>query len=219
MPSPEPATDFLPTRRSLLTRLKNWDDQEGWREFFDTYGKLIYSVALRAGLSHAEAEDVVQETVLGIAKKMQHFHYDPALGSFKGWLLLNVRSRIADHLRRTARHRQNLEPAGAPPTGTAPLERLPDPALPVLDALWDTEWQQHVLDTALQRVRLQVSAKQFLIFDLAAVKHTPFSQITRSLGVSMAQVYLARHRVGRLLKTEVQKLERELEQGRPPAAA
>jgi hypothetical protein len=30
-------TDLIPTRRTLLTRLKDWGDQGGWQEFFDTY--------------------------------------------------------------------------------------------------------------------------------------------------------------------------------------
>ena len=49
---------LIPTRRSLLTRLKNWDDQEGWREFFDTYWNLIYGVALKAGLTDAEINQI-----------------------------------------------------------------------------------------------------------------------------------------------------------------
>ena len=44
-----------PTRRSLVGRLKNLDDQESWKQFFDMYWKLIYSSAIRAGLSEAEA--------------------------------------------------------------------------------------------------------------------------------------------------------------------
>ena len=32
---------FIPTRSSLLKRLKNWEDQESWQEFFNLYGKLI----------------------------------------------------------------------------------------------------------------------------------------------------------------------------------
>ncbi len=65
-----PKPDTVPTRRSLLSRLKRWEDQDSWREFFDTYWKLIYSVAVKSGLSDQEAEDVVQETVLTVAKKM-----------------------------------------------------------------------------------------------------------------------------------------------------
>src|SRR6185295_18148826 len=95
--------EFIPTRKSLLTRLKNWDDQEGWRQFFDTYWRLIYSVARRTGLSDADAEDIVQETVLAVAKQMPSFHYDPARGSFKNWLLLITRRRIIQFQRKRSK--------------------------------------------------------------------------------------------------------------------
>ena len=80
------ADDFIPTRQSLLTRLKSWDDQESWREFFDTYWNLIYGLALKSGLTEAEAQDAVQETLVAVARKMPGFNYDPAIGSFKSWL-------------------------------------------------------------------------------------------------------------------------------------
>jgi RNA polymerase sigma-70 factor (ECF subfamily) len=54
----------------LLVRLKDWGDQKSWQDFFDTYWRLIHSVAIKAGLSEAEAQDVVQETVLTVAKKL-----------------------------------------------------------------------------------------------------------------------------------------------------
>ena len=57
--------EFIPTRASLLSRLKDWEDQTSWREFFDTYGRLIYGVARKAGLADAEAQDAVQETLQG----------------------------------------------------------------------------------------------------------------------------------------------------------
>ena len=77
---------LIQTRQSLLGRLKDWDDDQSWRDFFDTYWRIIYSSARKAGLSDTEAQDVVQETVISVAKKMKEFKYDPALGSFKGWL-------------------------------------------------------------------------------------------------------------------------------------
>ena len=92
--------DFIPTRRSLLSRLKNWDDQESWQEFFDTYGRLVYGVAVKAGLSDAEAQDVVQETIIIVARKLAGFKYDPALGSFKSWLMLITRRRIEKQLKK-----------------------------------------------------------------------------------------------------------------------
>src|SRR5262245_29219994 len=73
------------TRRTLIERLKNWQDNESWEDFFHTYGRLIYGVAIKSGLTDAEAQDVVQETVLTVSKNIREFEYDPARGRFKSW--------------------------------------------------------------------------------------------------------------------------------------
>ena len=70
---PRSEDELIPTRASLLGRLKDWQDQAGWQEFFDTYWKLIYGVAIKSGLTHPEAQDVVQETVMSVCKNMQNF--------------------------------------------------------------------------------------------------------------------------------------------------
>jgi RNA polymerase sigma-70 factor (ECF subfamily) len=105
------AHEFLATRHSLLARLKDWEDQTGWREFFDADGRLIYAVARKAGLSDAEAQDVVQETVLTVAKKIADFTARPD-GSFKGWLLTIARRRIADQFETQQRNQSFLTPRG-----------------------------------------------------------------------------------------------------------
>src|SRR5207302_1161743 len=61
---------LVATRRSLVDRLANWDDQKRWQEFFDTYWRLIYSTARKSGLTDAEAQEVVQETVITVEKKI-----------------------------------------------------------------------------------------------------------------------------------------------------
>src|SRR5712664_378271 len=92
--------ELIPTRRSLLSRLRDWNDQESWRVFFDTYWRLIYVTARKAGLSDAEAQDIVQETVIEVMKKMPDFRYDAKKGSFKGWLLQITKWRVIDYMRR-----------------------------------------------------------------------------------------------------------------------
>ena len=69
------------THWSLIERLKNWDDQAGWQEFYDTYAGLIYGVAIKSGLSSSEAEEVVQETIMSVSKKMKDFKAVSAAGS------------------------------------------------------------------------------------------------------------------------------------------
>ena len=87
------------TRKSLIARLENWEDQRTWDEFYRTYWRLIYSVALKAGLREDEAWDVVQETILSIAKQSRKNIYKPEQGSFKLWLWNMTRWRINDQFR------------------------------------------------------------------------------------------------------------------------
>jgi RNA polymerase sigma-70 factor (ECF subfamily) len=196
---------FLATRRSLVERLANRSDQRTWQEFFDTYWKLIYSVARKSGLSDAEAQDVVQETIITVSKKIDTLRYDPSIGSFKGWLLHMTRWRIADQFR----HR---EPAPAAPFArddtrrTAPIDRVPDGF--DIDATWDAEWRSHLLEAAMDRVRRRVDPKQFQIFDCYVVREWPAQKVASQLRVSIAQVYLARHRISTLVRREVEALEK-----------
>src|ERR1700736_6312617 len=120
------AGSLLSTRRSLVDRLANWDDRKRWQEFFDTYWKLIYSTARKSGLTDAEAQEVVQETVITVAKKIDKLKYDPAVGSFKGWLLQITRWRIADQFRKR-QPGQNRRGPSSEDRLTATIERVADP--------------------------------------------------------------------------------------------
>ncbi|HXX41765.1 MAG TPA: sigma-70 family RNA polymerase sigma factor [Chthoniobacterales bacterium] len=195
------------TRRSLVDRLANWNDQQRWQEFFDTYWKLIYSAARQSGLTDAEAQEVVQETIITVAKKIDKLKYDPAIGSFKGWLLQITRWRIVDQFRKR-------EPGNArrPPLTderlTATIERVPDGQSVDLDALWEKEWQQNLFEAAIARVKKKVDPKQFQIFDCYVRKEWPAQKVASQLRVNVGQVYLTRHRVSALLKKEIRALEK-----------
>jgi RNA polymerase sigma-70 factor (ECF subfamily) len=190
----------------LLTRLKDWGDQAGWQEFFDTYWRLIYSVAVKAGLTDAEAQEVVQETFLEVAKKMPGFRYDPALGSFKGWLLHTTQWKISAQFKRRRRERREIHLPEDNGTATRALEQLADPISLDWDKVWEAEWERTLLDAALEKVKLRVSPAQFEIFYLHVLKERPVKEVAATLEVSAGQVYLARHRVGRLLKSEIRRL-------------
>src|SRR6185369_3930990 len=128
--STEPRTDsLLPTRQSLLTRLRDWQDQDGWREFFDTYWRLIYNVARKSGLNDSEAQEVVQATFIYLSRKMPKFRYEPARGSFKSWLRVVTRSRIGVYRRSERAGGLIREPLpGDGGEDSAAVEELPDPA-------------------------------------------------------------------------------------------
>jgi RNA polymerase sigma-70 factor (ECF subfamily) len=198
---------LLATRRSLIDRLANWDDQRRWQEFFDTYWKLIYAAARRSGLTDAEAQDVVQETIITVARQIEKLRYDPAVGSFKGWLLQITRWRIGDQFRKRDRAAMSLTNDDRQ---TATIERVPDPNVVDLEAFWEKEWQQNLFAAAITRVKKKVDPKQFQIFDCYVRKEWPAQEVARKLRVSVGQVYLARHRIGATLKKEIKALEKRL---------
>jgi RNA polymerase sigma-70 factor (ECF subfamily) len=200
---------MIPTRRSLLDRLKNWDDRTGWQEFFDTYWKVIYGVAIKAGLTDTEAQEVVQETVIAVARNMQEFKYDPAVGSFKSWLLHTTRWKIVDQFRRRApRHAALHRRSNTRTSATTLINRIPDPASLNLDPVWDEEWEKNLFDTARERIKQRVSDRQYQMFDLYVVKDWPVKKVAAALGVSAARIYLAKHQVAALIRKEIKKLER-----------
>jgi RNA polymerase sigma factor (sigma-70 family) len=195
--------DLLPTRQSLLSRLKDWGDQESWSVFFETYWRLIYHTAMRSGLNDAEAQDVVQETVISVLKSMPNFVYDTERGSFKGWLLNLTRWRILDHLRRKNAKGYAEARDERSPTETSEFERIPDPASLKLDEAWEKDWEQNLVEAACQRAKKKVDSKQYQIFDLYAIKLWPALKVARTFGISIGQVYLIKHRVAAVIKNEV----------------
>ena len=204
----------LPTRSSLLNRLKDLQDQASWQEFFDTYWQLIYRVALKAGLTDQEAQDVVQETVIAAARHLPAFHYNPKVCSFKTWLLRLTRWRIIDQLRKRLPASGRADLAETEPkddaTATALLDRLTGGVAPALETVWQEEWEQRVLAQAVERAKQQVRPEQFQIFDLCALKGMPPGEVARLLGINVARVYLAKHRVARVVRAEASRLDQAM---------
>lgn len=201
--------EFVPTRYTLLSRLRDWEDNESWKDFFDTYWRLIYSVARKSGLTEVESQEVVQETIISVAKHIHKFKHDRKLGSFKGWLRNLTRWRIADQLRK----RTNLAPdPDLPDFGKSELPEFPEPPDESSELRWENEWRANLMHAAMERVKQRVSEEQYQIFDLQVLRQWPVSRITSTLGVSAPRVYLAKHRVAALIKKEVRILQKEWEE-------
>lgn len=206
-----PTDDSLPTRGSLLVRLRNWEDEESWRDFSRTYERLVLGVARKSGLSQEEARDVLQEVLLSVAKTIEEFETSTQPGSFRSWLLNLTRWRIADQLRR----RRGLPPGAVEPPAsseeTGPLERVADPAGAGFEQAWDQEWQLSLMESAIDRLRRRVKPKHFQIFELYNLRNWKPEAVARELGVSRIQVYLVHHRLTKLLKQEIERLNRQFD--------
>ena len=199
--------ELVPTRLTLIERLRDLDDQDSWQEFFDIYWKLIYCAAIKTGLSDQEAEDVVQETITGVAHRMPTFRYDPAACSFKGWLMHVTRRRIIDLLRKRRTHPRHFVPLPADTASSGAEMQIPDTAAErAFEGIWDEEWEKNLVDAAMKRVKRKVKPEHYQIFYLHSVKGMPARDIGVLLGVSAAKVYVVGHRLARLVKREAQAL-------------
>jgi RNA polymerase sigma factor (sigma-70 family) len=201
--------ELIPTRTTLLQRLKDWQDQPSWQDFFDTYWKLIYGVAIKSGLTETEAQDVVQETMISVAKHMPTFKYDRSTGSFKAWLLNMTRWRITDQLRKRG-HLATYHSSDDDAADTRVMANMADARSQTLDALWDAEWEKNLLDAAMATVKRRLDPQKYQIFDFCVNKEWPADKIAQTFGIPIGQVYLAKHRVTGMIAEEVKKLEMKM---------
>ena len=204
--------DSIPTRYTLLSRLEDRGDQDSWREFFNTYWRLIYSVALKSGLTDAEAQDVVQETVISVARDIHKFKRDRSLGSFKGWLRNLTRWRIADQFRKRTRAHQEPDTGIGEDLPRPDVAEIPDPAGQAGESIWDEEWQANLFKAGLENLRRTVKEEHYQIFDLYVLQQRAARDVARTLGVNVGLVYLVKYRVASLLKREVRRLEEQWNQ-------
>jgi RNA polymerase sigma-70 factor (ECF subfamily) len=197
------STESIPTRQSLLSRLKDWKDQESWRVFFGMYWKLIYHTGIRAGLTDSEAQDLVQETLLSVLKGMSRSQYDSGKGSFKNWLMRLTGWRISDQLRRRDKRLEPARGRAGTSTETATIERVVDPAGLKLETLWEEEWQETLMEAAIHRIKRKVDPKHYQAFDLYVFRKWPVLKVSSTLEISPGKVYLIKHRIQRLIAKEI----------------
>jgi RNA polymerase sigma factor (sigma-70 family) len=197
----------IPTRKSLLSRLKHRDDQNiwqaSWQDFYDIYSRLIYVTAIQAGLREAEAEEVVQDTVIAVDKAIGRFEYQPEKCKFKTWLHAITRRQVANQFRKRQGKGRLLESLPGQDEGGETVNDIPDPASQALDETWDREWERNLLDAAAERVKRRVSPAHYQIFEYHALQGHGVSQTAKALGISAAKVYLVKHRIARQVREEV----------------
>jgi len=206
MPAHSPG--LIPTRASLLKRLPNLEDQASWNEFFNIYWKLIYGVARKAGLTDVEAQDVVQETMVSVIKHIPTFKYDPAIGTFKAWLLNMTRWRILDQLRKRLPV-SNKKSKDDSTVRTSMLEKVIDPKSEDLNTAWNKDWEQTLFEGARAKVKKRVDPQKYQIFDCYVRKEWPAEKVATIFGVSVEQVYMVKHRVMEMIRDEVKRMAKE----------
>jgi RNA polymerase sigma-70 factor (ECF subfamily) len=190
------------TRLTLLGRLarSGETDQAAWSEFVDHYGRKVYQWCARWGLQPADAEDVTQTVLFKLAVRMKDFAYDPNK-SFRAWL-----KTVAHHAWRDFVDTQHRAATGA--GGSVALEQLHTAeAREDLEQRLEEQFDQELLERAMQVVQAQVAPHNWDAFRLTAVEGVPAAVVAQRLEIQVARVYAARSHIQQRLREECQRLE------------
>lgn len=187
------------TRRSLIVKLRDPADTAAWREFAAIYEPWIYRLARRRGLQDADARDLCQEVFRALARSVDR--WEPARGSFRGWL-----SRIARNLMINLLTRREPFSLGSGASGVQDLleaQPAPDPSA---TGLFEAEYRRHLFQRAADEVSGEFTPSTWQAFWRTAVEGRPGAEVAAALGLSVGAVYIARSRVLARLKRRIEQL-------------
>jgi len=194
------------TRPSLIVRLRNRQDLDAWQQFVEIYQPLVFRLARRKGFQHSDAADISQEVLLRVAGAVERWDGDRAYGSFRGWLSTIARNLMINFLDKGKRH---------PIAGGADVmaDLMDQKSTPECEQskLFDEEYERQVFAWAAERIRSSFQDSTWQAFWRTAVDGVPAAQVAAEAGSSVGTVYVARSRVIRKLRSEVQKVLRENE--------
>jgi RNA polymerase sigma factor (sigma-70 family) len=189
------------THVSLLGRLRrDPTNQAFWAEFVDHYGPKIYTWCRRWGLQEADSQDVTQNVLLKLADKMRTFTYDHTK-SFRGWLRTLTHHAWSDYLESRARPGQ-----GSGDSQVADMLNSIEARDELVRQL-ESEFDRELLEEAMTRVRLRVAPQTWEAFRLTALEGLSGAEAAERIPMQVAQVYVAKRRVQKMLSAEVAKLE------------
>jgi len=190
VPPRKPTNQTTPP--SLLDRIRDHDDASAWESFCDIYSPLLYDYCRKRGLQSSDAADVVQEVLLRVAKGILKFEYDPVRGRFRDWLYRIVYHEIC---RMSQRKKQSnvvisndQEMAGK------------------VDREWDEHFHNHILRTALERVKPRFESATWEAFEMVWLRNKPPNEVAKRLERPLDFVYLSKSRVLKRLRLEVEQL-------------
>ncbi len=176
------------THASLLARLTDPGDQSAWNVFCDRYGELIRNFARRRDLQSADADDVVQEVLLSLARAMPGFSYDSNKGKFRSYLKTATLRAIfrKNHQRRGEVRIGDVEEAIC----TAKVDSE-------AEAAWEAEWRQYHLRMAKRTIDAEFEKVDRDAFERYAIGGHNAQDVASALKIRVNRVYEAKSRIAR----------------------
>jgi RNA polymerase sigma-70 factor (ECF subfamily) len=188
-------TGTYATRASIFLRLRDErrDVQElGWEEFRERYAPVIVGYCRNAGLRSQDAEDILQDVMLGFFRLSPEFEYDPSKGRFRGYL----KRATLNAIRKRARHNR----------GSVDIsdEWLADQEASA--EAWDSRWSEQVVARALAEARCRFDDRTVEAFELYGQRGMPAEAVATRLQMNVNSVHQAKSRVLSVVRAVVERV-------------
>lgn len=189
------------TSLTLMLRLqKDPSDGAAWDEFVRRYQPMIRAWCLKWGSQTCDADDVTQEVLVRLMNAMSRCLYDPSR-SFRPWLKVVTHNAWNDFV--SLRRDRSPETTDVLDAIAASSDALAD-----LEERMEDAFNRELLELAMRRVERRVKPRTWQAFHQTAVGNRPGAEVAKDLGMAIALVFVARHRVQKMLEEEVRKLRR-----------
>lgn len=196
------------TRASLLLRLRDLTDTESWTAFVECYAPRVYAWCRGLGLQESDAADATQTVLVKLIGAMRRFDYDPSAGQFRGWLR-TVAHNVARDLQRDWKTRGRG--TGDTQAALRIAELAGDGAWESLAETIESTHREELLRIAGERVRVRVKSHTWQAYERTAVDGISATAVAAELAMPVSEVYVSKSRVLRMLREEIQVLDRDLE--------
>ena len=184
-----------------MDALSKGDRETAWVLFYRQYAALISNWCHRWGASAEDSEDIVQETLLVVFRKIATFQYDPNR-SFRSWL-----KKVAYHIWLRVFQEKKHRPSG-PDSATviAEGELKSLIAFKEFSDILDHVIEQEIYHIALCKVRTKVSERNWVCYQLSDIQNSDKPEIAKELGISLGLVHVIVSRVRNLIEAEIKEL-------------
>jgi RNA polymerase sigma factor (sigma-70 family) len=183
-------SSFPDTRASLIVRLADAQNVQAWDEFARLYQPVVYRLALRRGFQHADAEELVQEVMLAVARAVEGWVPDQDRGRFRDWL-----HRIARNLMINFLTRRKHQVWGTGKSDMQQVLEAKSQAEAAMTQMFDVEFRREGFRWAANQVQKEVKQNTWQAFWMSTIDDVPVAEVARQLGMSVGSVYIARSRV------------------------
>jgi RNA polymerase sigma-70 factor (ECF subfamily) len=185
------------TRVSLLERVQSTADAEAWHRLVHLYQPLLRHWLSRSGLQPSDVDDLVQDVLTVVLRKLPEFCHDGRSGSFRSWLRAIVVYRLRDFWR--ARKARPMATGGSDYLQT--VEQLEDPDSQ-LSRLWNAEHDQQVLRQLTAMIEAEFKPTTWQAFRSHVIEGIAADEVAHTLGLSINAVLIAKSRVLQRLREE-----------------